>query len=412
MNQAESALENKQGQLQEKVKKEIEREFDKEFIRLRENTGFSEEYEYFLHILSFQLYPEKFKEYIGKPLAGISCVQMPCELFDASGFHPLRLCSGSFAVQRLSLPHIPALTCPFIKSITGAFYRDESIEKLCDLIVIPSTCDWTVKLPEMTGGKAESIHVLELPHVKESERGVKRWTGEVYELKRILKNYSNKRSFRKHLHISINRYIDAWYALNELIQLKRKKLISPVLSMVVTNAFMLDSVESWTKNVQRIIKMDHHHIDNSRSEIFLAGSPIFFPNMKLARLIEEAGMHIAADELCTSERILTSVPVYDEDSEYGMMKALAESYHLSCSCPVYIDNERRIRNILYTMRTNGIKGVVYHVLKGCHPYDIDSFSFERKMKEEGFRFLKIETDYSKEDRMNILMRLEAFRETL
>jgi benzoyl-CoA reductase/2-hydroxyglutaryl-CoA dehydratase subunit BcrC/BadD/HgdB len=279
-------------------------------------------------------------------------------------------------------------------------------------MIIPSTCDWTVKLPEMIGGKTESIHVLELPHVKESERGVKRWIREVYELRRILKDYSNKKPSRKHLRVSINRYINAWYALNELIQLKRKKMISPVLSMVITNAFMLDSVESWTKNVRQVIEADHHQMDNSRPEIFLAGSPIFFPNMKLARLIEDAGMYIAADELCTSERILTSVPVYDEDSEYGMMKALAESYHLSCSCPVYIDNGRRIKNILYTMRTNGIKGVVYHVLKGCHPYDIDSFSFERKMKEEGFRFLKIETDYSKEDRMNIFMRLEAFRETL
>ena len=123
-------------------------------------------------------------------------------------------------------------------------------------------------------------------------------------------------------------------------------------------------------------------------------------------------MFIAADELCTSERNLVSTTVYDELSEYGLLKALAEKYQLSCSCPTFADNDRRLKNILSIMRDYNIKGIVYHLLKGCHPYDIESFHFEKVFKENGFHFMKIETDYSKEDRENILCRLEAFRETL
>lgn len=69
-------------------------------------------------------------------------------------------------------------------------------------------------------------------------------------------------------------------------------------------------------------------------------------------------------------------------------------------------------SIINTMQNYGIKGMVYHVLKGCHPYDMESFYFEKAVKEKGIRFLKIETDFSKEDKQNILTRLEAFRETL
>ena len=104
--------------------------------------------------------------------------------------------------------------------------------------------------------------------------------------------------------------------------------------------------------------------------------------------------------------------VYDEVTEYSLLRALADRSFLSCKCPVYSDNDRRLNNMINTMRINNIRGIIYHSLKGCHPYEADSFYFEKRLKDEGFRFLKIETDFSKEDRPNILTRLEAFRETL
>jgi benzoyl-CoA reductase/2-hydroxyglutaryl-CoA dehydratase subunit BcrC/BadD/HgdB len=58
------------------------------------------------------------------------------------------------------------------------------------------------------------------------------------------------------------------------------------------------------------------------------------------------------------------------------------------------------------------KGVVFHVLKGCHPYDLESFGLEMPLKEAGLRFLRVETDYTSEDVQNILTRLEAFSRTL
>ncbi|RKY36749.1 MAG: hypothetical protein DRP78_02900 [Candidatus Omnitrophota bacterium] len=402
---------NSKAKLAQKIKKEIQEEYHRQASFLRERSDFCQELEYFLEIFSLPVSPQKVKKRFSRPFVGIYCIQAPLELFDALGFHPIRLCSGSLAIQRLSSPFLPALTCPLIKSCVGAFYLDESIEKLCDILVVPTTCDWNTKLPEMIQDKAIPFYIMELPHIKESERGQSRWLEEIYELKRFLEQCAGRRLNRSQLQISVNKYMKAWQAFGRLIEFRRRGLICGTWSIVLANAFMIDDVESWTDKVNIVLKNYDKPEGNSNPGVFLAGSPVFFPYLKISELIEEAGMDILADELCTSERLIASV-IYDEPSEYGLLKALSERYHLSCSCPTYIDNDRRLKNILNTMRTYNIKGIVYHLLKGCHPYDLESFYFEKVIKENGFRFLKIETDYSREDRQNILARLEAFRATL
>ena len=397
--------------LQEKVQREIREEYNEAAAFLKAKNGFLKEFEYFLEILLLAVSPLKFKEKFPSPCIGFYCIQAPWELFDAFGFHPLRLCSGSAAVQRLSLSSLRVLACPVIKSCFGSFSLNQSLEQLCDVIVVPTTCDWNVKLPEMAKGKA-SFYIMELPHIKESERGRGRWLEEIYELKRVLQRYSGRRINRRKLLLSINKYREVWRTFGQLAQLRRKRIISGTWSIIIANAFMVDNVESWTEKVNQVIKNCSEAQGKNNPSVFLAGSPVFFPYLKISELIEEAGMFIAADELCTSERNLVSTTVYDESSEYGLLKALAEKYQLSCSCPTFADNDRRLKNILATMRDYNIKGIVYHLLKGCHPYDIESFRFEKVFKENGFHFMKIETDYSKEDRENILCRLEAFRETL
>lgn len=407
-----SGVDNLKVKLQRKVREEIQEEYNREALFLRERHNFSPSLEYFLGVLSLTAFPERSKGVFNRPLAGLYCVQAPLELFDAFGFHPIRLCSGSLASQRLSSAFLPALSCPIIKSRVGAFYMEQSLEKLCDIIVAPTTCDWNTKLPEMTGDKGKSVYIMELPHIKESERGQKRWLEEIYDLKRVLERRTGRQFNNKQLQVSIDKYMRAWDVFGQIIELRRKRLISGAWSIVLANAFMIDDVESWTEKARDVLKNYSKPKPSNDPGVFLAGSPVFFPYLKVPELIEEAGMFISADELCTSERIMSGAPVCDDYSEYGLLKALAERSHLSCSCPTYVDNDRRVKNILTTMRECNIKGVVYHLLKGCHPYDIESFNFEKMIKENGFHFIKIETDYSREDRQSILARLEAFRETL
>ncbi len=396
----------------QRISRDIREEYEQQVNSLKRRDDFIISYEYFLGVLKFPSTIQSEGIPDTKPVAGLYCIQAPLELFDSFGFRPIRLGNGSFPVQRLSNGLLPVLSCPIIKSRAGAFFMDNSIERLCKFIVVPTTCDWSTKLPQLVGEELGKFHIMELPRVKESERARERWLEEVLELKTYLEKQSNKKFSIPGLVKSINRYMKAWAMFSDLIKIRREGKISGTWFNVISNAFMMDDPDSWRLNVKRVIEsISEENTDNNSADIFLAGAPVLFPYLKITELIEEAGMTVLADELCSSERIMESI-VYDETTEYSMLKALADRSFLACKCPVYSNNDRRLDNMINTMRINKIKGVIYHSLKGCHPYEADSFYFEKRLKEEGFRFLKIETDFSKEDRQNILTRLEAFRETL
>ncbi len=397
--------------MQERVKREMAEEYNREIVFFKEKGTFSKEFEYFLDTLSLAAYPQRLKERFDRPVVGTYCNTVPVELLDALGFHPIRLCCGSLAIQKLSSSSLPVLACPLIKSALSAFHCEQSLEGLCEMLITPTSCDWRVKLPGMVGKENYNFYIMELPHVKEAQKSQKRWLEETYELKRYLERRANRRLDKRKLLNSIHKYMLAWEAFEKLLEMRRKGLISGTESIILANAFMLDDAGAWTKKINEFCSAYNNLCCNTKPRIFLLGSPLFFPQLKISELIEEVGMFIAADDLCTSERLFGSV-VYDDTSEYELLRAIAERYQLSCTCPTFIENEHRAKNILEIMQEQDIKGVVYHVFKGCHPFDIESFSYEKIIKEKGFRFIKIETDYSKEDRENILARLEAFKETL
>lgn len=391
---------------------EIRKEYETERNMLRARNDFSEELDYFIDTLFLYINPEKFKNRFSKPIAGFYCTPVPLELLDVFGYHPVRFCSGSLSVQKLSSYSMPVLSCPLIKSCLGSFYLEQSLEKMADMLIISNTCDWMVRLPEISQEDRKQFYTMDLPHIKEAERSGKRWLEEVYSLKRFLESSTKTKFVRKKFLNSILKYRNAWKTFNKLIELRRDGLISALWVIIIANAFMIDDVDSWSEKIDFFLsRYKKIKRDVEAPRIFLAGSPLIFPNLKLTKLIEEAGMYIAADNLCTSEKLFT-VLSYKDSSEYGLLRAVAENYQLPCSCPTFNINETRIDNILATMKDHNINGLIYHVLKGCHPFDIESFILEKKIKERGFHYLKIETDYSKEDREVILTRLEAFKQML
>ena len=187
----------------------VAKEYKNALEALKRREDYREELDYFIEVLCSRIAGQDFKVRNTKPLVGLHCVQAPYELFDALGFQPVRLCNGSFNIQRLSAHCVPTLTCPVIKSCVGSYQLEDSIEKLCDLTVLPTTCDWIVKLPEMVGAQMGNLHIMDLPHVKYSEKGQQRWLEEIYALKQMLEKHSGKRLKRKDLLKSSAKYMRA-----------------------------------------------------------------------------------------------------------------------------------------------------------------------------------------------------------
>jgi benzoyl-CoA reductase/2-hydroxyglutaryl-CoA dehydratase subunit BcrC/BadD/HgdB len=372
------------------------------------------EYAYFLDLLDGGISSCALKERTGKPVVNLLCIQAPLELIHAAGFLPFKCFSGSYSAASL-VQGLPALMCPMLQSLLGLMMLNA--EDDLGIWALPTTCDWIVKFPELLDlkGVRPDIHWVELPHLKETSRGEELWREAVFRFKDFLEAESGRKIPREALRESILVYNRAGEALSLLEDHRSAGRVPFIWFLAVTNSFFLDSPERWTEAVRVLVKALDGEAGAGKTasaRVFLAGSPLFFPAWKLPHLLEEAGLDVCGDDLCSSGRIFPGNVDLSDESLWGMTAALAERYHHGCICPTFADNDRRMNNILSQTRSGGPAAVIYHVLKGCHPCDIESYTLEGTLKAQGYRFLRLETGYTAEDSRNLLTRLEAFKQSV
>ena len=147
---------------------------------------------------------------------------------------------------------LPVLMCPYLKATMGMLELSADSQNATLDRVVPTTCDWVVKFPEMANA-VETTCFLELPHLRENEKGQKRWLEEIYELVRFLEHQTGRKLKRKVLKASVQTFMHAWEALGRLIELRRKRKLAGNLVMVTINSFLLDRVEIWTEHVLKLL---------------------------------------------------------------------------------------------------------------------------------------------------------------
>jgi len=439
---------NRENRIKEKVKSKYNEEVQQEVKLLRERPDFFPELDYFLNLLAEGPESSVIAARVGRPVVALLCLQAPLELFHAYGLHPFKVFGGSQVASRLSSPSLPAVMCPMLRSALGMLQLDGGLEEEAApeepkksplkrfsfgerkpkpgqalpqrgyaAWVLPTTCDWVVHFMEMMANcgqeNSRPVHRLELPHLKDRDESQERWLEEIYGLRKFLNELTGqKKPDRRVLARSMAIYQRAWNIFNQLTELKRTGQVSGPWYVAVSNSFFFDDVEKWIAGVEAVLPKFKERPHSSGPPVYLAGSPIFFPNLKMVHLLEDAGLKLVMDDLCSSERLFPGAVYFDDPSEHGLMKALAQRYHQGCLCPTFADNDRRINNIIAPAHKSTYKGVVFQVLKGCHPFDLESMTLERQLRDEGLKFIKLETDYTSEDSQNLLTRLEAYRSTL
>ncbi|MDR2301251.1 MAG: 2-hydroxyacyl-CoA dehydratase family protein [Deltaproteobacteria bacterium] len=399
--------------LRARARERIDQEIKSELAALTARPDFHQTVGYFTNLLSQDLSPKAMKQRFGREIVGLMCLQVPLEFFLALDLQPLRLYGGSLSAAKSAPPGLPALMCPILRSLMGEIIKDPALGEL-DWIV-PTTCDWVSgfeSLRNLFFEAAGSVRVVELPRRKEYPLAGERWLSEVAGLWEYLKKISKRRPGRKELLAAINSMEKARSALGRLSALRRKGQVPAVYFFLVTFSFFFDSVPDWTKAVNDLCDRFQGQKPAPGPGLFLTGSPIIFPNFKLLRLVDELGLTIVGDDMCSGERLLFRHVALKDTSEDGILRALAETTHDGCLCPVYVENKRRLGPIMEAAREADFKGVVFHLLKGCHPYEMDSLTLERDLFENDLRFVRLETDYAPEDSLNLMTRLEAFRSTL
>ena len=285
----------------DRVRRDAGEEYRSARLGLEQRPDYHPVWDYFLDLLVRPLAPKTLQEAVGRPLVEHLCNQAPFELFHAMGVHPFRLGCGCHAVGRLASSGFPALMCPMLKASVGMLRLTDPDGAGIGARIVPTTCDWVVKFPEMVPEPPRETCFLDLPHRRQSEKGERRWLEEVYALVRFLENQTGKKLRRRRLLASVRTFMEAWGLLGRLIDLRRQGRLAGGWFMVAVNSFMLDTVETWTDHLHELLDHLAGQAQVSATKgIFLAGSPIVYPNLKLPDLIEAAGMAIRADDLCTA----------------------------------------------------------------------------------------------------------------
>ncbi|MCS7254260.1 MAG: 2-hydroxyacyl-CoA dehydratase family protein [Armatimonadota bacterium] len=374
---------------------------------------------YFEEIVTTDKRIQELKE-SSQTVVGIFCNFVPEEVIYGLSAIPVRLCSGDIELARVGEEVFPRDVCSLVKASVGMAVSNNPLFELVDLVVIPTPCDAKKKLCSILSSYKQ-VHVLQLPPSKHEIEAQLFWIEQVWKLKSELERLTGKK-------LSKNGLKDAILLLNSRNQafmrlLEIRKLIPPVISgkeaLMVTIASFYDDVERWIKMVHLLCeeleaKYNHNQFicDNSAPRVLIIGAPLIYPNLKLMDIVESNRAIVVIDDLCSGTQRLYQPVIVKEWSMKEMIRAIAERTLLPSMCPCFVENYDRINRVHQLVEEFQIDGVIYHNLRICPLFDIESALIYNELKRRNIPCLVLSTDYTYEDTQQIRNRVEAFFEMI
>lgn len=371
---------------------------------------------YFINVLkkAFVDLQEDEERYIGS-----YCVMIPDEIIYGLGYRPLRLCASHSTAALVGDDIVPRDACPVVKASAAFHYMNiMPMYKQCKCAVVPMTCDAKKKSAEVM---AQYLPIIPMPfYASKNNRTFEQSVCDLKSLIKTLENitgskFSNKKLLKSYREINMAQ--QEAYILYSYLQMDNPPIDGSVVMMII-NSFCYSEPLEWAEKTAMInrkieeILNDREERRNKKPRVFIAGSPISFPNYKVPFLLEELGAQIVGDESCLAGRLLYDPVVPRDESENSMIRALAARYISACTCPVFDDVEDRKIELMEKVRKSKAEGIIYHVLRGCTPYDFELSMIEEAAKEYDIPILRIETDFSSEDVEQVKIRFEAFVEMI
>jgi len=401
--------------------------YDRNFVRvsnkmlelMKETFESPKSFDYFYDQMESLFVNQKMWVSEDQSIIGTFCAMVPEELITAAGGVPVRLCGGNYIAQVAGDEYAPRDSCPVVKAVIGSFDMNLlPMYSSCKLAIVPTSCDGKKKMAEVISNYVPTLplHIPALKDEESFEDVIPLFMGLVPIIEETTGNQITPRRLKEA--IQINQEINK--EVHRLMAYKKMKpaLIHGSLVLLAMNTYQYSDRSDYLKALRNLNdelelrKNEGMSLSEKAPRIMMTGSPVVFPNMKLPVALEELGAVVVADETCAGDRMLTD-PVFISDGTLeGMVRSLAVKYVLPCSCPTFAYNEERIYRLKQMVKDYEVDGIIYHVLRGCLPYDFEVRNVEKLSKELGVPVLRVETDYNTEDMEQLKIRLEAFTEML
>lgn len=338
---------------------------------------------------------------------------MPEELVYASGAIPVCLVRGGDPEPVTeSLAYIPRFIDTFCRSQIG--YRmmgTEPLYLLPDLIVVPITDNNHKAIADCWNFWTEDeVFRYGVPHNK-SEEAFDYYLEGLQRLKEKLEKLTGNKITDE----GLKKEIDSCNRVRTLlkdISFMRRSESPPISSLdyvrlhhasfIADKSVFLEVLESLYGELKRKGPMEANG-----PRILLTGSTLAIGDNKIHDLVETCGGQIVFEEFAEGMRpYIHNVALNGEE----LMKALAKTYLLKRLEPAWFrPSKGRIETIRKFAEEFKVDGVIWYQLMYRDAYDMQSYYFEKILKEEtDLPMLKLESDYDTSEKGPMKTRIETF----
>jgi benzoyl-CoA reductase/2-hydroxyglutaryl-CoA dehydratase subunit BcrC/BadD/HgdB len=344
---------------------------------------------------------------------------VPEELIYAAGAIPMGLVHGGNPIAvDASASMTSRFLCPFARAQMGEqTLKEQPYYNLVDTLVSPITCQHLRRVGdawEYFGGA--DIFRLGIPYKYDSERGLEYYRDMLRLLWRKLEAVTGHSITNSKLNQAIGIYNRLRGLLKNISEV-RKADNPPIstLDFIKLNhaSFFLDPLalnEALTRLLNGLTGSQSKTIHDNRPRLLLTGPNVAYGDYRILELVEECGGNIVVEELTEGIRY------YQKNIDIGKepLLSLATGYLRKKVPPAFMraSAKKRLDFITDLAREFRIDGVIWYQLQYCDTYDMESYFIEKHLKAAGLNMLKLESDYTVQDRGQLMTRIEAFLETL
>ena len=356
-----------------------------------------------------------------KPSVAILGTDIPEELVYACGTVPYHIIGGSRASTAWSDELVPRDTDPVSRSILGFIHRPDA-DFSDTLFIIPLVSDSMRKTAYQLKTEGRKICLVDIPPNRSDGSSIEKYQRQIIYMTKAVSEHTQCRITKSDVISAAGRLSGARLALTAFLNAScgRPDIISDEARLMIGDSFYrTNNIGEWTYRLQiltdKVIKLKsrYAYVALDRPNVLVMGSPVIFPNYKIPKLINEAGMNVSdiADSSALKRYLIYGKSCI-RGSRDRIIKNIASIWYQKNASPTFVRNDTMRSYISWLIGKRDIDGVVYHVLKGQIEHDFELGYFETMLSEHGIPLFRLETDYQYQDTEQLRIRLEAFSEML
>lgn len=353
----------------------------------------------------------------GKKVVGLFCCYTPVEIVHALGLIPVRLgWGGDDSLAEEGIEYITSIQCPYVRQTIGVFKEGKNPYAVnSDLVAISAVCLQEYRMVEVLRyyfGK-ETL-TLSVPKNFYLPEGQEFFEKEVASFTAALEKLAGKKLDLAELGRSVALYAAIRTRTAELydfLLLDNSPIRWGQIIKVIHAGFylapekhleLLDRLIAELKTIEVPAKVKP--INNVR--LLLAGSIIAPGNTKIIDVLEELGVTVVADDICTGQRTFAGLEV-KEPTLAGLAKAYLD--RTPCAAQLYPEQktDKRLINLFELIDRHRADGVLYHTLRFCDPYTFRVEENKALLDARDIPFLQLHTDYGVNDIGQLQTRIQA-----